>query len=118
VLELDHTASEHVLTPLYKADWEEYRNRLLEALVPLDRPERYETVESVMVAIRVVKDAVWATTKAVVQLSKPSPYIKRWYTEEMRNLRKVMARLERSALSQTTPCTWRPGTQRGHTARQ
>jgi hypothetical protein len=53
VLELDHTASEHVPTPLYKkADWEEYRNRLLEALVPLDHPERYETVESVTVISR------------------------------------------------------------------
>jgi hypothetical protein len=77
VLALAHAINEHTPTPLYKkTDWEEYRNRLLEALVPLEHPERYETVESVMAAIHAVEDAVWVTTKVVVQFSKPSPYVK------------------------------------------
>ncbi|KAJ7364772.1 hypothetical protein DFH08DRAFT_799086 [Mycena albidolilacea] len=75
---------EHVLTSLYKkANWEEYCNQLLEAL-----SDKYEAVESVVAAIHAVKDVIWATTKAIVQFSKLSPYIKRWYIEEMWNLQK------------------------------
>jgi hypothetical protein len=101
VLELEHTLLEHVPTPLYKKiHWEEYRNRLLKTLIGLERRDSYDTVESVMDAIRAVKDAVWATTKAVAKFSKPSPHVKRWYTEEMRDLRRAHARLERNAYAQ------------------
>ncbi|KAJ7362927.1 hypothetical protein DFH08DRAFT_622939, partial [Mycena albidolilacea] len=98
VLELGHALLEHVPTPLYKkVHWEEYRNRLLEVLIGLERRDSYDTVEEVMDAIRAVEDAVWATTKEVAQFSKPSPHVKRWFTEKMRDLRRAHARLERRA---------------------
>ncbi|KAJ7347815.1 hypothetical protein DFH08DRAFT_936603 [Mycena albidolilacea] len=102
-LELEHTLLEHVPTPLYKKiHWEDYRNRLLKTLIGLERRDSYDTVESVMDAIRAVEDTVWTTTKAVAKFSKPSPHVKRWYTEEMRDLRRVHTHLERSTVRHTT----------------
>ncbi|KAJ7346403.1 hypothetical protein DFH08DRAFT_630663, partial [Mycena albidolilacea] len=98
VLELEHDVVKHVPTPIYRGtDWTEYRKRLLRALMGVERREKYDTIESVMAAIRAVEDAVWLTTKEVVDFSKPSPHVKRWFTPEMATLRDTSARLERRA---------------------
>ncbi|KAJ7321391.1 hypothetical protein DFH08DRAFT_818752 [Mycena albidolilacea] len=101
VLELQHPVVEHVLALVYCGmDWSEYRKHLLRALMGVERHEKCDTVESVEAAIRAVEEAVWTTTKEVVDFSKPSPHIKRWFTPEMATLRDATACLECYAYKQ------------------
>ncbi|KAJ6584408.1 hypothetical protein B0H19DRAFT_862146, partial [Mycena capillaripes] len=101
VLDVQHAVTDHQPVPMYrKTDWSDYRGALMKRLIHLNRCERYETVEEVERAIRELGEAIQATTDKIVPMSKPTPYMKRWYTEAMGELRRAYAKLERIAYEQ------------------
>ncbi|KAJ6510338.1 hypothetical protein C8R45DRAFT_769220, partial [Mycena sanguinolenta] len=97
-LNLQRVTVERAPVPLYRAaDWSEYREKLLTALLVLERRDSYDSVEAVEAAIAAVEKAVHETTQAVVEFSTPCAYTKRWYSKEMKELRAAYSRLERVA---------------------
>ncbi|KAF7354515.1 RNA-directed DNA polymerase from transposon X-element [Mycena venus] len=101
VLDIDPKLTEHVPAPMYRGtDWSAYRESLFGRLLELEQKQQYETVEEVTHAIREVETAIRETTAEVVEMSKPSPYMRRWYTAAMRDLRRTAGRLERIAYAQ------------------
>ncbi|KAJ7810960.1 hypothetical protein B0H13DRAFT_2384284 [Mycena leptocephala] len=98
VLDIEHEVLEHKPVPMFrKADWSEYRKRLMGKLFQIERQERYETVEDVMYAFQELDNAIRETTQEVVELSKPLMHMKRAYggtprTTQSRSSAEAMAK--------------------------
>jgi hypothetical protein len=101
VLDIEHEVLEHKPVPMFcKANWSEYRKCLMGKLLQIERQENYETVEDIMHAFQELDDAIRETTQEVVELSKPSMHVKRWYSKQMRELKRESAKLEHIAYKQ------------------
>ncbi|KAJ6491451.1 hypothetical protein C8R47DRAFT_1176966 [Mycena vitilis] len=101
VLDLRVTALQHVPRPLFrKVIWSDFREDLLTRLEGMARPERYDNVDGLERAIRQLEEAVRATINATVKMSTPSPYMKRWFTATLRDMRTSWTKLERRAYAE------------------
>ncbi|KAJ7630146.1 hypothetical protein B0H17DRAFT_962494, partial [Mycena rosella] len=69
----------HVPRPLWRCtEWNEFRVKLFVALANVPRPNAYLMREEVDEAICAVHAAIQSFVDEIVEMSKPSPYSKRW----------------------------------------
>jgi hypothetical protein len=72
--------SKHKPTPTYayqRTDWDDYRSNLRDRLALLPQPAAYDNIDALEEEVRMLEDAVRATTEEIVPLSKPYPQEKR-----------------------------------------
>ncbi|KAJ7032165.1 hypothetical protein C8F04DRAFT_885767, partial [Mycena alexandri] len=77
--------------------WGDFREHLLNELQQIERPDAHATIEDVEKAIRQLDKAIDDTIRDVVPMSKPFPHSKRWYTSDLRQLKRTSGKLERIA---------------------
>jgi len=84
--------------PNYRAtDWEEFRRTLAENLEELPAARRLETAEELEEALSQLEEAVVRTVDKAVPKRKPSPYARRWWTNELQQARVNMRKANREA---------------------
>ncbi|KAJ7667112.1 hypothetical protein B0H17DRAFT_844022, partial [Mycena rosella] len=89
---------EHVPRPMWrKTEWDEFRATLFIELSGVLLRASYATREEVDDAIAAVHDAIQTCVDAHVQMSKPSPYRKRWWTDALAVLKRESQRALRDA---------------------
>ncbi|KAJ7123912.1 hypothetical protein C8R46DRAFT_841262, partial [Mycena filopes] len=101
VLDLAITCDDHQPRPMYRmTDWGDFRKQLLGRLQGLQRCEAYDSVAEVEQAIAQLEGAIMATVEETVEMSKPSPYSKRWFSKTLKDLKRTSMKLERCAYHQ------------------
>lgn len=94
LFEIETPDRQHQLKPLFKsAPWGKTKERVKELL---DRTQRFKSTQCQ--ANRLLK-AVETTVKELTPLSRPSPYIKRWWTQDLTSVRGTYKRLKNQARS-------------------
>lgn len=84
---------EHEPRPMWrKTEWDALRADLFIELCGVPRLEEHATREEVDAAILALGDAMWTAARKHVQMSKPSPYSKRWWNADLTELKKVSQR--------------------------
>ncbi|KAJ7138920.1 hypothetical protein C8R46DRAFT_811157, partial [Mycena filopes] len=100
IFELDVTIAAEVFQPkpnFRETIWSDFREHLLGQLTGIDRRDAYDTIGDVEAAISQLEAAIRATIQAIVPMTKPFPHMKRWYSPELRVLKKASAKVERIA---------------------
>jgi hypothetical protein len=80
--------------------WGDFRKDIVRHLEGMDRLTSYTTTEDAEQAIDQLEAAIQATIKETVKMSKPLPYMKRWFSDDLRALKKAWVKLERDAYAQ------------------
>lgn len=95
LFDVDTPNMEQIARPLFKnAPWKEINARVANELRRIPRP--IGTQEQADRLLGTVEDAV----KALTPLAKPSPYTKRWWTEDLTQLRNAYTKLRNRTRSQ------------------
>jgi hypothetical protein len=95
LFDVDTPNREQIARPLFKnAPWKEINARVANELRRILRP--IGTQEQADRLLGTVEDAV----KALTPLAKPSPYTKRWWTEDLTQLRNAYTKLRNRTRSQ------------------
>jgi exonuclease III len=101
ILDIATPVVPHEPRPMFrKTVWGDFRKDLVRRLEAIDRPSSYTTTEDTEHAIDQLEAAIQATIKETVKMSKPSPYMKRWFSDDLRALKKEWVKLERDAYAQ------------------
>ncbi len=80
-----------------KVDWQKFYNKLQEKLDVLPPPCEIETKEQVHGTLEELDQIVQDVIELYVPWTKPSPYIKRWWTDELSVLRKHLRTVQKKA---------------------
>ena len=92
------TTKTHTITPepvfnFTKTNWEEFSNRLKQYLPPSDSPHKTRA-DIDRYTVQLV-DAITSAVKDTTPFIKPSPHSKRWWTEELTQLKREANRLRK-----------------------
>jgi len=82
-----------------ETDWEKFRKELETRLGGCVVEEEIRSAETMEMRLRRVEEAIIATMEKVVPLQRPSPFSKRWWTQELRETRKKVARASRRSFA-------------------
>jgi hypothetical protein len=86
-LDVEPARVTHTPWPMWrKTDWDEFRGSLAEKLTRVPVPEVLDTREQVDAALRELDRSVWECINNLVPMSRPSPYVKRWWSEKLTQL--------------------------------
>ncbi|KAJ3845297.1 hypothetical protein F5878DRAFT_498600, partial [Lentinula raphanica] len=72
-----------------KADWEELKEELPAKLEQLGEPKEIKTVEEFWTTLRRLDSALEELIEAHIPYAKPSPHQRRWWNEDLAQMRKA-----------------------------
>jgi len=98
VLDTQIVRSERNPTRNFRAtDWDEFADHLNTILSHSLEPRRLDSIEEFQAAIRVVSASIKSTIETHIPMTKPLPHTKRWWTQELSNMRKRKNRLSKES---------------------
>ncbi len=78
-------------------DWEKFRETLTEKTVELREPGELDTVQALEEQTQRLTEIIQETIEQIVPLVKFSPYMKRWWSKELDDMKTTLNRLSRNA---------------------
>jgi len=78
------------------ADWPAFREYLLERMTHIPEAGPITTDEELQIAADTLTTVLQETIQATVKVNKPCPHSKRWWNQELDNLRKTVNKLSRT----------------------
>lgn len=98
VLNTPITRNEKTPTRNFRAtDWTEFSAHLDAILSNAPEPRRLSSNEEFQAALNIISASIKSTIEIHVPMSKPLPHTKRWWTQELSNMRKRKNRLSRES---------------------
>jgi len=92
------TRNKRIPSPNFRAtDWNKFRNHLNATLSNNPEPRRLNLNEEFRAALNVISTSIRSAITANVPMTKPLPHAKRWWTQELSNMRKRKNRLSRES---------------------
>lgn len=98
VLDAPITRNEKIPTRNFRAtDWKEFTDHLVATLSNSPEPKRLDSIEEFQAALDTVSTSIKSAIEAHVPMTKPLPHTKRWWTQELSDMRKKKNRLSRES---------------------